>query len=107
MLRLLSRFYRRFFFAAAALLFCIMGMPLGIISGRITRVGGFSAGVFMIVLYYMLLTLGDSLIAARIAPPLAAAALPMVILTPVCLYLLKKIATQVSPTVFGISSKRP
>lgn len=107
MLRLLSRFYRRFFFAAAALLFCIMGMPLGIISGRIARVGGFSAGVFIILLYYMLLTLGDFLIAARIAPPLAAAALPIVILTPVCFYLLKKIATQVSPTVFGISSKRP
>ncbi|MFQ5589224.1 MAG: LptF/LptG family permease [Nitrospiria bacterium] len=106
-LRLLSRFYRRFLFAVAALLFCLMGMPLGIISGRITRVGGFAAGIVMIMLYYMLMTLGDALIASRTAPPLAAAALPILILTPVCVYLLRKTATNVSPTLFGLSSKRP
>ncbi len=106
-LRLLSRFYRRFLFALASLIFCLMGMPLGIVSGRITRVGGFAAGIMIITLYYMLMMLGDSLITARIAPPIVAAIFPIVVLLPCCAYLLRKVAVNVSPTLFGISSKRP
>ncbi len=106
-LRRLSRFYRRYLFSLAAFIFCIMGVPLGIISGRITRVGGFSAGIFMIILYYILLTLGDSLIAAGVATPFFAALFPLLVLTPLCFYLVKKIASHVSPTLFGIASKRP
>lgn len=106
-LRKLSRFYRRYLFSLAAVVFCIMGVPLGIISGRITRVGGISAGIFMIILYYILLTLGDSLIAAGIATPFMAALFPILVLIPLCVYLVKKIATQVSPTLFGMASKRP
>ncbi len=106
-LRLLSDYYRRFLFSLAAFLFCIMGVPLGIISGRITRVGGFVAGILVILIYYMLMTLGDYLVGSRLAPPMLAAALPLLVLFPLCLYLLKKVANNVSPTLFGIASKRP
>jgi len=106
-LRLLSDYYRRFLFSLASFIFCIIGVPLGIISGRITRVGGFVAGIAIILTYYMLMSFGDYLLSSQMAPPLVAAALPVLVLLPLCLYLLKKVATNVSPTLFGIASKRP
>lgn len=106
-LRLLADYYRRFLFSLASFIFCIMGVPLGIISGRITRVGGFVAGIVVILIYYMLMTFGDYLLSSQIAPPLLAAALPLFALLPLCLYLLRKVTNDVSPTIFGIASKRP
>ncbi len=106
-LRLLSDYYRRFLFSLASFIFCIIGVPLGIISGRITRVGGFVAGIVIILIYYMLMSFGDYLLSSQMAPPLFAAALPILVLSPLCIYLLKKVANNVSPTLFGIASKRP
>ncbi len=106
-LRLLSDYYRRFLFSLASFIFCMMGVPLGIISGRITRVGGFVAGIVVILIYYMLMSFGDYLLSSQIVPPLLAAALPILALLPLCFYLFKKVATNVSPTLFGIASKRP
>lgn len=106
-LRLLSDYYRRFLFSLASFIFCIIGVPLGIISGRITRVGGFVAGIVIILIYYMLMSFGDYLLSSQIAPPFFAAALPILVLLPLCFYLLKKVSSTVSPTFFGIASKRP
>jgi len=107
LLQLLSEYYGRFFFALAAFLFCIIGMPLGILSGRMTRVGGFAIGVAIITLYYVLLSLGNYLASTQGLPPFLAAATPVIALSPFAFYLLKKVSADASPTIFGLSSKRP
>ncbi|MBN4054249.1 LptF/LptG family permease [Nitrospira defluvii] len=106
-LRLLSDFYKRFLFSVAAFVFCILGVPLGILSGRIARMGGFVAGIGIILFYYMLMVLGDYLISIRVFPPIAAAAFPILVLIPFCVMLIKKVGDNASPTIFGLKSKRP
>src|SRR5581483_4800686 len=71
-LRLLSEFYKNFSFSLASLVFGIVGVPLGIISGRTGRLGGFTLGIALITFYYLLNTLGDYLITLRIATPFLA-----------------------------------
>lgn len=105
-LRLLSDFYKRFLFSVAAFVFCILGMPLGVLSGRIARMGGFVAGIGIIIFYYMLMVLGDYLISIRVFPPIAAAALPILVLIPLCVMLIKIVGDHASPTVFGMKRKR-
>jgi len=107
LLRLLSEYYSRYFFSLAAFLFCIIGMPLGILSGRMSRIGGFAIGVAMITLYYLLLSFGNYLASTQEIPPLFAAATPVIALSPFAAYLLKKVSKEASPSFFGISSKRP
>lgn len=106
-LRRLSDYYKRFVFAFAAMLFCLMGMPLGILSGRLSRLGGFAAGIIIILIYYMLMTLGDYLVSLMVLSPLLAAIFPILVLMPFCIFLLKRVSTNVSPTIFGMTSKRP
>ncbi len=105
-LRLLADYYKRFLFSLAAFVFCILGMPLGVLSGRIARMGGVVAGVAVILLYYMLMVLGDYLVSARILPPNAAAALPILVFIPICFSLLIKVSNKASPTFFGMRSRR-
>jgi LPS export ABC transporter permease LptF/LPS export ABC transporter permease LptG len=44
---------------AACLVFALLGLPLGIITGRAGRTGGFSLGLVIILFYYALLTAGE------------------------------------------------
>lgn len=44
---------------AACLVFALLGLPLGIMTGRAGRMGGFSMGLVLILLYYVLLTAGE------------------------------------------------
>ncbi len=106
-LRLLSDYYKNFSFSLASFLFGIVGVPLGIISGRMGRLGGFAAGVAIITLYYLLNTLGDYLISMRMVPPMMAAGLPHLALIPFCIYLLIISANEKFPKFLQFSNKRP
>jgi LPS export ABC transporter permease LptF/LPS export ABC transporter permease LptG len=44
---------------AACLVFALLGLPLGVMTGRAGRTGGFSLGLVIILLYYALLTAGE------------------------------------------------
>ena len=44
---------------AACLVFAFLGLPLGIMVGRTGRTGGFSLGLVLIFLYYILITAGE------------------------------------------------
>jgi LPS export ABC transporter permease LptF/LPS export ABC transporter permease LptG len=44
---------------AACLVFALIGLPLGVITGRAGRTGGFSLGLVIILLYYVLITAGE------------------------------------------------
>ena len=107
LLRLLSDFYKKFSFSLASFLFAIVGVPLGIISGRMGKLGGFAAGIGIITLYYLLNTLGDYLISIRMAPPALAAGLPHLVLIPFCIYLLTISSNEKFPKFLQLSNKRP
>ena len=46
---------------AACLVFAFIGLPLGIMTGRAGRTGGFSLGMGIIILYYALITAGEKM----------------------------------------------
>jgi len=106
-LQRLSTFYKHFALSLAALVFGIIGVPLGIISGRLTRVGGFTVGIAIIGLYYLLTTFGDYLVSIRLAPPIIGASFPHLFLIPFCLYLLTMTANESFPKFLQFSNKRP
>jgi len=106
-LRLLSEFYKNFSFSLASLVFGIVGVPLGVISGRTGRLGGFTLGIGLITLYYLLNTLGDYLITIRIATPFLAVWVPHLALIPFTLYLLRAMAQESYPRFLQLGNKRP
>ncbi len=106
-LRLLSEFYKNFSFSLASLVFGIVGVPLGIISGRTGRLGGFTFGIGLITLYYLLSTLGDYLITIQLATPFLAVWVPHLALIPLTLYLLRGMAQESYPRFLQLGNKRP
>jgi lipopolysaccharide export system permease protein len=75
-------------FPTAALVLGMLGVPVGIVSKRSGRIGGFAVGVMIIVLYYMLNVLCEFFVTALWLPPLAGAWMPniMFLLATVGLY---------------------
>jgi LPS export ABC transporter permease LptF/LPS export ABC transporter permease LptG len=51
--------HKKFALPAACLVFALLGLPLGVMTGRAGRTGGFSLGLVVILLYYVLLTAGE------------------------------------------------
>lgn len=45
----------------ACIVFAFLGLPLGVMTGRAGRTGGFSLGLVIILLYYVLLTAGEKM----------------------------------------------
>lgn len=63
-------------FAAACFIFGVLGPALGLTAVRSGRMGGFAAGVALIILYYTLMTVGTALVVGERLPVLAGAWLP-------------------------------
>lgn len=88
-LRRLVEHYKDLAFPMAALVFCILGVPVGIVSKRSGRIGGFAVGVLVVITYYVLNVACDFLVTTLLISPLAGAWLPnaiFVILTVVWFY---------------------
>jgi len=51
--------HKKFALPAACLVLAFLGLPLGLMTGRAGRTGGFSTGLVIILLYYALLTAGE------------------------------------------------
>jgi lipopolysaccharide export system permease protein len=75
-LRRLTEYYKNFAFPTASLVFCLLGVPVGIVSKRSGRMGGFAVGVIVVVVYYVLNVACDFLVTTLILPPFAGAWLP-------------------------------
>lgn len=75
-LRLLEEYYKNFSFPFASIIFGFLGVPLGIYSRYSGRLGGFAIGIAMIVTYYILSIIGDSLVLSRALSPVYSAWLP-------------------------------
>lgn len=75
-LRRLMEYYKELAFPTATLVFGMLGVPVGIVSKRSGRVGGFAVGVVIVVAYYVLNVLCELFVTTLILPPFAGAWLP-------------------------------
>jgi lipopolysaccharide export system permease protein len=75
-LRRLMEYYKDLAFPTAGLIFGMLGIPVGIVSKRSGRIGGFAAGVMIIIVYYVLNVMCEFLVTTLILSPFAGAWLP-------------------------------
>ncbi|OLD37838.1 MAG: hypothetical protein AUI21_08210 [Nitrospirae bacterium 13_1_40CM_2_62_10] len=75
-LRRLMEHYKDLAFPAAALILGMLGVPVGIVSKRSGRVGGFAVGVMIVIVYYVLNVVCEFFVTTRVLPPFAGAWLP-------------------------------
>ena len=75
-LRRLMEHYKDLAFPTAALVFGMLGVPVGIVSKRSGRMGGFAVGVMIIIVYYVMNILGEFFVTTLVLPPFAGAWLP-------------------------------
>lgn len=77
-LRRLMEYYKDLAFPTASLIFGMIGIPVGIVSKRSGRVGGFAVGVMIVIVYYVLNVLCEFFVTTQALPPFAGAWLPNV-----------------------------
>lgn len=75
-LRRLTEYYKNLAFPTASLVFCLLGVPVGIVSKRSGRIGGFAVGVLIVVIYYVLNVVCDFSVTTGLLPPFVGAWLP-------------------------------
>lgn len=75
-LRRLMEYYKDLAFPTASLVFCLLGVPVGIVSKRSGRMGGFAVGVLIVVAYYVLNVACEFLVTTLMISPFAGAWLP-------------------------------
>ena len=75
-LRRLMEYYKDLAFPTASLVFCLLGVPVGIVSKRSGRMGGFAVGVLVVIVYYMLNVACEFLVTTAALPPFAGAWIP-------------------------------
>ncbi|HXH85929.1 MAG TPA: LptF/LptG family permease, partial [Nitrospira sp.] len=74
--RRLMEYYKDLAFPTASLMFCILGVPVGIVSKRSGRIGGFAVGVLVVIVYYVLNVACEFLVTTSVIPPFAGAWMP-------------------------------
>jgi lipopolysaccharide export system permease protein len=92
-LRRLTEYYKDMAFPTASLILCMLGLPVGIVSKRSGRIGGFAVGVLVIIAYYVLNVACEFLVTAAAIPPFAGAWLPnsvFLVITLVSFYRMSK-----------------
>lgn len=76
LLRQLLESYKDLAFPTAALVLGVLGAPVGIVSRRSGRTGGFTIGVVIVVAYYVLNVVCESLVTTRVIHPFLGAWMP-------------------------------
>lgn len=79
-LRRLMEYYKDLGFPVATLILGVLGLPVGIVSKRSGRMGGFAIGVLIMVGFFILNIVGEFLVTTLILHPFAGAWFPNVIL---------------------------
>lgn len=93
-LRRLMEYYKDLAFPTASLVFCLLGVPVGIVSKRSGRIGGFAVGVLIVVAYYVLNVACEFLVTTLVLPPFAGAWLPNGIFVLITLFSFLKMSRQ-------------
>ncbi|MBT1075568.1 LPS export ABC transporter permease LptF [Geobacter grbiciae] len=86
--------HKRFALPFACIVFAMVGVPLGIQNQRSGRAGGFSAGIIILMLYYVVMSAGKTIAEKEILPIPLAVWLPNVFFTAFGVYLLRLAATE-------------
>lgn len=84
--------HKRFALPFACFVFAIIGIPLGIHNQRAGRAGGFSAGIFLLLGYYILMSAAKAVCEKGILPPAIAMWIPNILLTGIGINLLLRAA---------------
>lgn len=74
--RRLMEHYKDLAFPTASLIFCILGVPIGIVSKRSGRIGGFAVGVLVVIIYYVINVTCEFLVTTAMISPFAGAWVP-------------------------------
>ena len=90
-LRRLMESYKDLAFPIAALLLGMLGVPVGAVTKRSGRMGGFAIGVMVVVVYYILNVLCDFFVTARVLSPFAGAWGPNVVVLAAALLLFYRV----------------
>lgn len=91
-LRGLMENYKDMAFPTAALVFGMLGVPVGIVSKRSGRVGGFAVGVLIVIIYYVLNVLAEFFVTTRVLHPFVGAWLPNALFVAVTVMLFYRVA---------------
>jgi lipopolysaccharide export system permease protein len=86
--RLLSEYYKNYAFPFSCLIFGLIGVPIGVAVRRAGRLGGFTVGLSMAVIYYILIIMADFLVISDTVNPVFAAWLPNLIMVVITLLLI-------------------
>ena len=79
-LRRLMEYYKDTAFPVATFVLGLLGVPIGIVSKRSGKAGGFAIGVLVIIGFYLFNVLGEFLVTTLVISPFAGAWLPNIIL---------------------------
>jgi len=93
-LRRLVEYYKDLAFPTTSLVFCLLGVPVGIVSKRSGRIGGFTVGVLIVVAFYLLNVACDLLVTTLVLPPFAGAWLPNGIFVLITIFFFLKMSRQ-------------
>jgi len=89
-LRRLMEYYKDLGFPIATLILGVLGVPVGIVSKRSGRMGGFAIGVLIMVGFFILNIVGEFLVTKLILHPFAGAWFPDIILLIITIILFYK-----------------
>lgn len=88
---LLVEYYKKFSLPAACLIIGFVGAPLGVRNRRSGRSGGLALSLMIIIIYYILLSMGEGLGDDGRIPPMIAMWIPNLVLAAIGVYLTVKI----------------
>jgi lipopolysaccharide export system permease protein len=93
-LRRMMEHYKDMAFPTASLILCMLGVPVGIVSKRSGRIGGFAVGVVVIIAYYVMNVACEFLVTATMIPPFAGAWGPNIVFVIVTLLWFSRMSKQ-------------
>lgn len=86
--------HKRFALPFACFVFAVIGIPLGIQNQRSGRAGGFSAGIFLLMAYYILLSVGKTVSQKGLVPASVGMWMPNIMFIAFGIYLFRMAAAE-------------
>lgn len=109
-MKMLAEMHSRFAFPGAVFVFALLAVPLGLQNRRSGKTSGFTVSIFILLLYYVLLSFLRTLAEKGVIPPFAALWLPNLLFGGIGLALLRMAAAEKNlrdiPSLLGLGKRR-